>query len=69
MIRLSAVVAILVQVALTAGLVTQVVAFGGASASEARPVPPAVPAPEHTKRRVHQTLIISFDEPAALPRH
>ena len=63
MIRLSALVAIFLQVAATAALATQVLLFGGAAASNARPVDPAPIADDIAdKAPLHLTRTL-FDQP------
>jgi hypothetical protein len=63
MVRLSALAAIFLQVAATAALATQVLLFGGAAASNARPVDPdpiAVAVQDKAPVHVMRTL---FDKP------
>ena len=63
MIRLSALVAIFMQVAATAALATQILLFGGAQALNARPadpVPVATAVQDKSHVRLTRTL---FDKP------
>ena len=63
MIRLSALAAIFMQVAATAALATQILLFGGAQISNARPADPVtVAAPVHDKSPIRLTRTL-FDKP------
>ena len=63
MIRLSALAAILLQVAVTAALATEVLVFEGAEKSDAHPTKPIVIAGARDKAHVHRLRTI-FDQPS-----